>query len=271
MKKVLFKCLISAIILFVDFAWANAGNYNFDGGARSAGMSNSVIMSPYLSYMQNQAALGWGDSASFSLYSFYRPQLPQLSVMSVHGKMNALGGGFGFQIQRFGYHVFNENKIGLGYGKQLGEHFSAGVQFNYLYTDLSGPYKSYHSFVAEAGIQAVFGEKWFFGVHVFNPTLSKTGDSEYESPETTLRIGAGVKASESFLLTAEAEKHIDKDINFRMGTDYSFNMGLNIQAGFQSAPRQFSVGVGYEFRQLAVQVAVTTNTYLEPGLSLIHI
>ena len=171
----------------------------------------------------------------------------------------------GLQVQRFGYDVYNENKIGLGYGKQLGKHFSAGVQFNYMYTHLSGPYESYHSFVAEAGVQAKFADRWLFGVHIFNPTLSKTGDNENETPETILRAGIGSIITEELLLTAEVEKHIDKPINFRMGIDYQFDFGLNFQAGFQTEPEQFSAGAGYIFNQFAVQVAVTTSKYLEPG------
>ncbi len=248
------------------------GTFNFYGGARSAALSNAVIMSPKLAYMQNQASLGWLDNKSISIYSTYRPGLPQLSVFGAEGHVDLWGGGFGIQVQRFGYEVYNENKIGLGYGKNLGDHFSAGVQFSYLYTDLSGAYKSYHSLVAEAGVQAKFGEKWMFGVHVYNPTLSKTGSYEDEVPETILRAGAGVQVNEEFLISAEAEKHIDKEINFRMGFDYEFDMGLNFQAGFQTYPRQFSIGAGYEFNQFAIQLAVTSNTYLEPGthFSLIY-
>lgn len=257
---------VAIILLFATtFSQVKAGNYNFYGGARSAGLSNSVIMSPRLSLIQNQASLGWIDSAGVSIYNMFRPNLPELSVFGAHGSIPFLGGGMGLQIQRFGYNVYNENKIGLGYGKQLGEHFSAGVQFNYMYTHLTGPYESYHSIVAEAGVQAQFGEKWMFGIHVFNPTLSKTGDDENETPETILRAGAGVKVTDEFLITAEAEKHIDKPINFRMGVDYQFDFGLNFQAGFQTEPSQFSAGAGYIFRQFAVQVAVTSNKYLEPG------
>lgn len=259
------KYFLLAFTFTVMVSSSNAGNFNFYGGARSAAMSNSVTMSPTLSYMQNQASLGWVDSTAMSIYSFYRPQLPQLSVIATQYRFSALGGGFGIQLQRFGYDAYNENKFGMGYGKKLGEHFSAGVQFSYLYTDLSGPYKSYHSFVAEAGIQAQFGDRWLFGVHVFNPTLSKTGNDAHETSETLLRIGAGVKITEAFLLTSEIEKHLDKDINIRVGSDFEFDMGLNVQAGFQTAPRQFSMGVGYEFNKFAIQVAVTTTTYLEPG------
>jgi hypothetical protein len=252
------------IALCATHSFVMAGNYNFYGDARSAGMSNSVIMAPKLAYMQNQATLGWAESAGLSLYSFYRPQLPQLSVVAAHGNFNLWGGGFGIQMQRFGDNAYNENKIGLGCGKQLGEHFSAGVQFNYLYTDISGPYQTYHNFVAEAGVQASFGDKWLFGVHVYNPTLSRIGGKE-EVPETIVRLGAGVKVTNDFLLTSEVEKHIDKEINFKVGADYEFEMGLNIQVGIQSAPGQASLGVGYAFSQFAVQVAVNTNTYLKPG------
>lgn len=260
--------LLSFLAIFFTSIFSNqveAGNYDFYGGARSAGLSNAVIMSPRLGIIQNQAALGWIDSAGISIYSMYRPNLPELSVFGAHGSLPFFGGGLGIQIQRFGYDVYNENKIGLGYGKQLGEHFSAGVQLNYMYTHLNGPYESYHNVVAEAGVQAQFGDKWLFGVHIFNPTLSKTGDTEDETPETLLRAGAGIKVTKEFLISAEAEKHIDKPINFRMGVDYQFDFGLNFQAGFQTEPAQFSAGVGYIFNQFAVQVAVASSKYLEPG------
>ncbi len=260
MRKVLLL-----LILTITTHCGFAGNYYFYGGARPAAMSNAVIMSPRLAYMQNQASLGWIDSSAITIYSMYQPQLPQLSVIAAQGRLPLLGGGMGLQVQRFGYDVYNENKIGLGYGKSLGDHFSAGVQFSYLYTHLNGPYESYHSLVAEAGLQANFGERWLFGVHIYNPTLSKTGDHVDETPETILRAGAGVFVTDEFLLTSEIEKHINQDINFRMGIDYQFEMGLNIQAGFQSQPKSFSAGAGYTFNRFTVQVAVTSNTYLEPG------
>lgn len=259
------KYTLLTIIMLYSVGVGFAGNFNFYGGARPAAMSNSVIMYPKLSYMQNQASLGLLDSAGLSVYSMYRPNLPELSVMAAQGRAAILGGGMGLTIQRFGYDAFNENKVGLGYGKSLGEHFSAGVQFNYLYTHLTAPYESYHSLVAEAGVQAQFEERWLFGVHIYNPTLSKTGKHHDETPETIVRAGAGIKVTDEFIITSEAEKHIDRDINFRMGIDYEFDMGLNFQAGFQTKPRQFSMGAGYIFHQFAFQVAVTTSTYLEPG------
>lgn len=264
MNKII-KTYLLAAFMMCAFHYGIAGNYYFYGGARSAAMSNSVIMSPRLSYMQNQAALGWLDSTAVAIYSLYQPQLPQLSVVAAQGRLPLLGGGMGLQVQRFGYDVYNENKVGLGYGKTLGEHFSAGVQFSYLYTHLDGPYKSYHSLVAEAGVQARFSDRWLFGVHLYNPTLSKTGEHEDETPETILRAGAGVIVTDELIITSEIEKHIDQDINFRMGIDYQFDMGLNFQAGFQTHPRQFSAGAGYRFRNFEVQLAVTSNTYLEPA------
>ena len=260
MQKLLLLFIFS-LIVHAGFA----GNYYFYGGARPAAMSNAVVMSPKLAYMQNQAALGWYDSTAVSIYSMYQPDLPQLSVIAAQGRFPLLGGGMGLQVQRFGYDIYNENKIGLGYGRSLGDHFSAGVQFSYLYTHLNGPYESFHSLVAEAGIQAQFGERWLFGAHIYNPTLSKTGDHGDETPETILRVGAGVLVTDDFLITSEVEKHINQKINFRVGIDYEFSMGLNIQAGFQTEPQSFSAGAGYNFKQFAVQVAVTSNTYLEPG------
>jgi hypothetical protein len=272
MKKGIIASLQALIFVTVFSILAQAGNHNFYGGARQAGLSNSVIMSPRLGIIQNQAALGWIDSAGISIYNMFRPNLPELSVYGAHGSLPFLGGGLGLQIQRFGYDIYNENKIGLGYGKQLGEHFSAGVQLNYMYTHLSGPYESYHNVVAEAGVQAQFGDRWLFGVHIFNPTLSKAGDKDEEIPETMLRAGAGVKVTDEFLILGEAEKHIDRPINFRLGIDYQFDFGLNFQAGFQTEPSQFSAGAGYIFNQFAVQVAVTSSKYLEPGthFSLIY-
>ena len=268
MKKVL------VAFCFLPFACliAKAGNENVPAGARSAGVSGtSVCYSDLWSAFHNQAGLAEVKKFSGGVYFENRFSIAELGVKGFAFALPAgESGTFALSGTFFGYELYSEKKIGIGFGKKIGEKLKAGVQLDYLSTYIAENYGTRSALTGEAGILAEPVKNLLLGFHIYNPTQTKIADYADERIPVIMRLGAAYKFSDKVTVSIENEKQVDAEGIFKTGIDYHIAEPLYLRGGIATNPSLNSFGFGLKFGQFMFDAAASFHEVLgfTPHISL---
>lgn len=262
------RCIVTALLAALAIG-VHAGGDHLPMGARAAGMGYTGLTTADLWGLRlNPSAIAGLEQATAGLFyqqHFLANELAQqgLAVALPVGK-----GAFGIAADRFGYDLYNETRGGLAYAMRFGDGFRAGVQLNYLNVRLGENYGSTSTFTAELGMQARLTEALWIGAHLYNPTRALLGRINegavvvVERVPTMLRAGLAYTFSKRLVMTAEAEKDIDRPERFRFGIEYNPNKVLYLRTGISTGPVQGHFGAGFRVKQLDIDLAVVAGTPL---------
>ena len=247
-----------------------AGNFIKYGGASAAGLGQAVVASSKSGCFQNQALLTRFDSLSIELYSAIPFAITEFVTHSIFSAAPLLGGVTSFQYQYFGYQSYNEHKVGLAYARMLGKGFSLGIQFSWLRVYIPEPYATSNKLIAEVGIAYNLNKYLDFGVHIFNPTLSKPVDDDSEIPETAMRAGVSYHPIEIVALNLELVQWLDYKTSFRVGADLELSNNFSIQVGYNQDNKTLGLGVGLQLKSYSFSFAGSYHNVLgySPHLSI---
>ena len=250
-----------------------AGGENILAGARSAAVANaSVCYGDLWGAFNNQAGLADVKKFSGGIYFENRFNISELGVKSFAvalpvGESGAIAASGTY----FGNSLYNEKKIGLGFGKSFGKKLKAGIQLDYLSTVIAEEYGTRTSLTGEAGIIAEPVQNLVLGFHIYNPTQAKVADYADERIPVVMRIGALYKFSEKVLVSVEDEKETDADNVVKAGVDYRIAEPLYLRAGFSTEPALSAFGFGLKFGQFTLDAAASFHQVLgfTPHVSLL--
>lgn len=222
------------------------------------------------SCMSNQAALASVNSILIGIYGERRYMLSETSLYSLAAAMPTSLGNFGLQVNYAGFKNFNENKIGIAYGRTLGRRINIGVQFNYYAYHIPA-YAAASTLNFEAGIIARFSETLSAGIQVYNPVGGKLGKTKHEKLAAAYKIGVGYDASENFFVSAEIIKEEDKPVNVVAGIQYCFKDQFFARAGFTGVTGSVFAGAGILWMGLRLDVSADYHPRLgfSPGVLII--
>ena len=251
---------------------AKAWNDNYGIGARSGAIGNaSVTLSDIWSAHHNQAGLAGVSSLQAGVFYENRFGIKELGLKAATVAMPVPGissGVFGLSFSQFGYSLYNDTKIGLGYAKQLGKKYSVGIQVNYMQTQMGEDHGSAGAITAEAGLIAELITNLYFGVHVFNPTRAKITDYKIqetvfsERAPTIMRCGLRYNFSEKVQLSVETEKDVQYDPFFKAGIEYRAIEQLYIRGGIATDPGYNSFGFGVLLSKFSIDIAASKHQVL---------
>ncbi len=241
------------------------------GGARGLGLSGaSVAFSDINSAWSNQAGLAFIDKMAFSAFGeqrFLMADLGSYAFAAAYPLQKV--GTFALTLQHFGASAYNEQKIGLGYARRLGENFSIGIQFDYLATRIPD-YGSSHNFTAELGLLYRFSSQFTLAAHIYNPFRVRLASSD---PLATLfRTGFIYSPSKQVSLIGEVEKDFLYPISGKIGVEYRPHERFVVRTGIGTAPFRASFGVGVEWQGILIDFASSYHQILgfTPGISLTY-
>lgn len=205
----------------------------------------------------NQAGLSAVDEKyavgiSYSNYFLMK----ELSVMSAFFAIPVKQNVFALSFYRYGYNVYNENKIGLAFEKKLAPNFSAGFQFNYFFMHLPENEKQPGCVSFEGGIQYTLKEKLIFGMHCYNPfqSLVESESMKYKLP-CLFRFGAGTKITNDLWLFAELEKDLRYDLQSKFGIEYKILNRVWLRGGVTGRDNCYSLGAAYLTKRVTADFA----------------
>ncbi len=230
----------------------------------------STQQADVFSFINNQAALAQYKAAAAGAYAERRFMLSETSVYTTAVAIPSKLGNFGVSAKYMGYKNFNENQIGLAYGRRLGKKVDIGVQFNY-YGYRVPSYNSDNAVNFEIGALVHLTDKLNAGLHVYNPiggNFSKTD----EKLTSAYKFGLGYDASEKFFVSAELVKEENFPVSMNAGVQYQFAKQFFARAGIASANTVGYAGLGLAWSSLRLDISASYHQQLgvSPGLLLIY-
>ncbi len=221
------------------------------------------------SYVNNQASLAQIKKITIGVYGERKFLLTETSLYTASVAIPAKSGNFGVNVKYSGFKNFNENQIGLAYGRSLSKKVDIGAQFNY-YNYRVPSYNTASTFNFEVGAIFHLSDKLNMGLHVYNPVggnFSKTN----EKLTTAYKVGVGYDVSDDFFVGSEIVKEENFSVNLNTGIQYRFEKQFFARMGIATATSTGYAGVGISWNNLRLDV---TGSYhpqlgLTPGLLLI--
>lgn len=262
--------LISCMILINLTEINAAGEYRAIGTRMMApGLGGVSTITPYSS-SSNQAGMGFATKSSTSVYYAYSGIAEGVNNFMAFGQFHLKKGGtIGFTGSYFGYELFNDKKIGIGYGLKLANFVSIGAQIDLLNNKVSG-YESNTAVTFEIGTIFKINNKVQIGAHIYNPARVRYGKNTEERVPTVFRLGATYTTKEKLWVTGELEQDLDNNLAFRAGIDYKINPTFTVRSGMLTYPLSGTLGVGinYKSMQFDIMGAYQKITGISPQLGI---
>lgn len=234
-------------------------NITTPAGARGIGTGNAnITYTDIHSAFNNQAGLAYLEKFSANTFIENRFLLKELNLVAIAIAHPTKLGTWGMILQQFGFKDFQEQKIGFNYSRQLFKKMAIGAQFDFLNTRIAS-FGSDQILTFEIGLHFNLTPKIIAGVHVYNPIRSKIGRNSLPS---IFQVGMTYQVSESLNLSGSIEKDVLLPFNLRLGLEYCFQEKIQFQAGVNSNPNRYSIGVGYHLKSIQINVAASFHTVL---------
>ena len=231
-------------------------------------MTNRDIWSAF----NNQAGLAEVRNVSAGLIYENKFLLKELGSKSGVVAVPVNKGTFALSFSQFGFNLYNENKVGLAYAMPLSKNFFAGVQLDYLLTQLAENYGRKGLFTFEVGLMAKLSDKMYMGAQIYNPLRVKLTDYVEERIPSYINFGITYIFSKQVNVVAEAQKDINYKPLFKLGVEYEIVNNVFVRTGLGTNPSIFSFGFGIKMKNLKIDFGTSKHNILgySPALSLMY-
>ena len=167
---------------------------------------------------------------------------------------------------RYGYDLFNESRLRLGY-KNAVQGFHYGAVITYSHVMQGGGYGSAGALGFDVGLAAPLLPELWIAAKATNLNQPAYGSLNDEELPRDLSVGLSYLLSGKALFSAEAYKDVRFPVAFRGGLEASSIEGLMGRAGMTTAPQTFSAGFGYAASSWGANIAVQRHENSALGYS----
>lgn len=263
MMKKITLCQRVFFILLICFSAVKSSYAQFENtetGARAIGLNGA-----FTSLSDNSLAIfynpgGLGQIQHREISAFYSPSafgLSELSSATISYAEPLPFGTAGLGIKTFGFDLYRELNAALSFGKSFNEKIFVGVNLNLYHLAIQN-YNSATAFGIDAGAIAQLTGFLKWGFFAKNVSGTKIGISEQKLPQV-YRTGFTISPNNELNFVADAEKDVRYPLSVRAGMEYMLNQYLDIRAGVGSQPSVFSGGVGFKYKMIRVEYAVSKH------------
>ncbi len=230
-------------------------------GARGGTMGSiRSIHTDVLAMYGNEAGLGFATNLSFYASAERRANNEGLNFYSLASCLPTAFGSFGVLIEHFGFDLYNEQLVGLGYGRQVSEYLSVGAQFDYLQVKIPS-YGQKSAVTVELGLLTKIGTRTQLGFHVYNPFDIRL--VEEEPLPTIINLGVAYQPTHQVRVIAEVEKVGGQQENLKAGLEYQLVERFTFRLGVNTNPSLITFGVGYQMQNgMSLDVGSTVHQLL---------
>ena len=147
------------------------------------------------------------------------------------------------EVQRFGGTLYNETRLGVGYGYRFGQ-ISLGGRVDVLQASIEGLGSRRVLLGTLGGQIEVVPQRLSFGASLYNLGQARLARYQDERVPTVLKAGLAYRPSTQVLLLVETEKDVERAANFKAGLEYRPVPVLAARLGLASLTEQASAGIG---------------------------
>jgi hypothetical protein len=193
-----------------------------------------VPLSDYYAYQLSEANL---SAAVFATRSFVRCELQNSYLMKEMTTAKAASALiyrqnlFSLRFSHFGFSLFGEMNLLIGYARAFGNRVSIATQFHYLWQHAQGQ-EGVHSLTFDVSLFMKLSSKMGCGFVVYNPARLKYGMvSEIPLP-IHLRFDFQYDIGRNILLFAAIDKELRRDWYVQLGALYKIKVlfiGMQVQ------------------------------------------
>ena len=168
----------------------------------------------------------------------------------------ARNGVVAFEAQRFGGQLYNETRVGAGYGYRFGQ-ISLGGRVDMLQVSIEGLGSRRVLLGTLGGQIEVVPQRLSFGASLYNLSQTRLASYQDERVPTVLKAGLAYRPSSQVTLLVETEKDVERDANFKAGLEYRPVPILAARLGLATLTEQASAGIGVLAGAFQIDYAAT--------------
>jgi hypothetical protein len=148
-----------------------------------------------------------------------------------------------FEAQRFGGVLYNETRVGAGYGYRFGQ-ISLGARVDLLQVSIEGLGSRRVALGTLGGQIEILPNRLTFGASLYNLSQTRLASYQDERVPTVLKAGLAYRPNSQVVLLVETEKDVERDANFKAGLEYRPVPALSARLGLATLTEQASAGIG---------------------------
>jgi hypothetical protein len=236
-------------------------------GAREIALAFSNVSSSNDAFtlFSNPAGLSLIKRREFGI--FYSPASFGISEISnaaaVYCEPTSIG-SFSIGFSRYGFDLYKETDLLVGFGSILSNNFSVGLTSVFHNISIKN-YGSSGVLLFNIGSVARLNNLIRFGFFIENLTHSTIGSESNQIP-TVIWLGADLHFSNEFSFNAAIQKEIGFNPSIRYGIEYSIIDFLILRIGASNEPDTYCGGLGILYKSVRADYAVLSH----PDLGLTH-
>ena len=214
----------------------------------------------------NPAMLGYIEQGEFGVQLENRYFITDLSTKSVQAGIITKPVKIGLSFSHFGYSLYHEMLVGMGFARNFAEKFSMGVQFNY-FTSYFSSTNTYHSaLLAQVGLAVQLSPNFNVGFNTFNPFQTNIQtELVVKKIPSVFSIGTAYYFSPELVWRTQADKEVSSNYRFATGFEYGMTEEIQLKLGAYATDYLVPcIGFGYELKSIRFDL----NCELHPLLGI---
>jgi len=180
----------------------------------------------------NPAMLGYIEQSELGINYENKYVISELSTKSVQLGISTNAINAGLSYSYFGYSLYHEMMVGLGFARNFSDKFAMGVQFNY-YTAYFAASNSYRgALLPQLGLSVRLSPAFSIGFHSFNPFQNNI-NSEYvlKRIPSVFSLGTEYNFAPELVWRTQVDKEVSSNYRFATGFEYQMLERLSIKLG----------------------------------------
>jgi len=238
-------------------------NAQYNPGAKQISMSNSdvALSNDVFSLFNNPAGLAQMNWRELGIY--YSPSPFGFSELAngfiaYHEPFDF--GSLGVGAMTYGFELYRENKISIGFSYNYLNKFFAGAAVN-LHTVSIENYGSDNTFYLNIGGLFYLTQYFRLGFSVQNLNRASFGNEKDNIP-LIYNTGFSYGVMEDLTFNLAVEKDIRYNYSLRGAIEYYLLEYLSLRTGFSNEPSSYSAGIGINYSYFSLDYAFFTHTDL---------
>lgn len=238
-------------------------NAQYNPGAKQISMSNSdvALSNDVFSLFNNPAGLAQMNWRELGIY--YSPSPFGFSELAngfiaYHEPFDF--GSIGVGAMTYGFELYRENKISIGFSYNYLNKFFAGAAVN-LHTVSIKNYGSDNTFYLNIGGLFYLTQYFRLGFSVQNLNRASFGNEKDNIP-LIYNTGFSYGVMEDLTFNLAVEKDIRYNYSLRGAIEYYLLEYLSLRSGFSNEPSSYSAGIGINYSYFSLDYAFFTHTDL---------